>query len=72
MWELCWETQLAGFTIRLEQKRNRRSVAFRVTYGKQVKDYLDYADAAKELGACMMHALACEGKVDNRKDGDDE
>ena len=29
---------------------------FTVTYGKQIKDELDYADAARELGYCIMHA----------------
>ena len=39
--------------------------SFTVTYGKQVVNNLSYSRAAKELGACMMHALACLGEVDN-------
>jgi hypothetical protein len=40
--------------------------SFTVRYGKQVKSSLDYARAAAELGSCIMHALACDGKLDNR------
>lgn len=39
---------------------------FTVTYGLQVKRNLDYRSAALELGACIMHALACEDRLDNR------
>lgn len=39
---------------------------FSVTYGKQIKHGLTYANAASELGAAIMHALACDGKLDNR------
>lgn len=49
------------FTITLEQ---RESGKFRVTYGKQVRDYLDYADAACDLGKCLMHDIACSGQMD--------
>lgn len=41
--------------------------SFTVQYGKQVKTGLNYADAASELGACIMHALACDGHLDNRE-----
>lgn len=36
---------------------------FSVTYGAQVKTGLAYAEAAKELGECIMHALVCDGEV---------
>lgn len=39
---------------------------FTVRYGKQVKNNLDYAQAAAEFGKCVMHALACAGRLDNR------
>lgn len=39
---------------------------FAVRYGLQLKEGLSYAEAAAELGACIMHALACEGRLDNR------
>lgn len=58
----CYETTLAGFPIKLEQAANGR---FRVTYGAQVDADLTYAEAAKALGLNVMHALACEGQLDN-------
>lgn len=60
---LCLELADLAFDIRLEQTGLDR---FAVTYGKQHKDGLSYAAAASELGACIMHALACEGQLDNR------
>jgi hypothetical protein len=44
---------------------------FTVVYGKQVKPGLTYAKAAYEYGCAVMHALACEGKLDN-SDPDEE
>ena len=44
--------------------------SFTVTYGLQIKKNLRYSAAATELGACIMHALACDGKLDNRKKGE--
>lgn len=43
---------------------------FTVTYGQQIKRGLNYGQAAAEYGACVMHALACEGKLDNRERGE--
>lgn len=43
--------------------------SFAVRYGLQVKTGLDYAAAALELGACIMHAAACDGLLDNRERG---
>lgn len=51
------------FTVQLMQRGKDN---FTVTYGKQVKEGLDYGKAALELGACIMHALACDGLLDNR------
>lgn len=34
---------------------------FAVTYGCQWDVGLEYQDAAKELGECLVHQLACEG-----------
>lgn len=39
---------------------------FTVVYGLQVKSNLTYAQAAAELGACIMHMQACDGHLDNR------
>ena len=38
---------------------------FAVQYGAQYKEGLTYSSAAKELGAAIMHAQACAGKLDN-------
>ena len=57
-----------AFPIRLEQDGVNR---FTVVYGRQVKRDLSYAQAATELGECIMHALACDSRLDNR-DADDE
>ena len=59
------EIKKAGFEIKIEQYE-KGAKGFRVTYGNQVKDHLSYADAAKELGESIFHALACEGKLDLR------
>lgn len=53
--------------VKLEQRANHR---FRVTYGLQEKDDLDYGDASKELGECLMHQLACNGALDNAETDD--
>ena len=36
---------------------------FTVIYGLQVKSELNYAQAASELGECIMHHLACESII---------
>jgi len=38
---------------------------FTVTYWKQRKTGLTYEQAAQEFGECVMHALACDGKLDS-------
>lgn len=38
---------------------------FTVTYGKQVNSNLPYGEACAKLGKAILHALACEGKLDN-------
>lgn len=48
------------FPIELAQTGKDR---FTVTYGKQVTARLCYASAARELGNVIMHALACQGKI---------
>lgn len=57
-----YSTTIAGFEIKLEQTARG---AFRVTYGMQVRTGLTYTQASKELGKSIMHALACDGKLDN-------
>jgi len=64
---LCYEIEDVAFGVRLLQTGVDR---FTVEYGLQVKSGLNYAAAATELGACIMHALACDGKLDNRERGE--
>jgi len=45
---------------------SRASDRFTVIYFLQVKKDLTYSDACTELGICIMHALACDSKIDNR------
>jgi hypothetical protein len=58
----CWETKELAYSIKLTQYGPE---SFAVYYGKQVIRGLCYADAACELGNAIMHALACEDKLDN-------
>lgn len=37
---------------------------FMVDYGGSVVAGLDYADAAKEFGECVLHSLTCASKVE--------
>ena len=48
-----------GFPITVE--RGERT--YRVKYGAHVVSRLSYVEAAHELGECIFHALACEGKT---------
>ena len=63
--KLCKEH--ADLQVRLVQQGIDR---FAVIYGLQVKERMNYGDAASEYGACLMHALACDGKLDNRSKGE--
>ncbi len=59
--QTCFTTGSGKFgTITLTQQGKNR---FTVTYGLQVKEQLSYDHAARELGACIMHLAACEGKL---------
>lgn len=55
----CYETEIAGFPIRMYQSEH----GFAVQYGVQLNTSLTYTEACQELGASIMHALVCEGKV---------
>jgi hypothetical protein len=37
---------------------------FEVHYGAQVKDGLTREQASSELGNCLFHAFACDGRLD--------
>ena len=62
--KLVWHTRIADMPISLHQ-RSRRRDTFTVVYWKQVKTDLNYGEACAELGMAMLHALACDGKLDN-------
>ena len=54
----------SSYGISVQQEPKGRKL-FTVTYGLQVKSKLSYAQACKELGQCLFHALACEVLIDN-------
>lgn len=60
--KLCYHTVIAGLTIELRQWGKD---AFTVQYGKAVTGKISYQQACLDLGASIIHALACEGKLDN-------
>jgi hypothetical protein len=62
-----FRTEMAGFAIVLEQRGRNK---FRVVYGLQVDDDLNYGAAAAKLGSAIMHAAACEDRLDNRMPGE--
>lgn len=64
----CFEIPGGPYTQIKLQQHGRDS--FRVVYGQQVKDRLTYGEAAKELGAAIMHNAACNGDLDNRLKGE--
>ena len=53
--------------IELRQQARDR---FSVRYGLQLRESLTYGEAARELGAAIMHAAACDSKLDNREPGE--
>ena len=57
----CFRANLAGYDIVLTQTGKD---SFGVQYGAQYTYQMPYAEAAKELGYCIFHALRCEGKFD--------
>lgn len=59
--KLCFETEIAGYKIALYQTAK----TFTVIYGYHKVEGLGYGQASQELGQCIFHALACEGKLDN-------
>ncbi len=63
MKNLCTKFSDGDFEVSLFQTGFDR---FIVQYGSQVKRTMDYAEAGAEFGLCVMHSLACAGKLDNR------
>lgn len=65
---IVYTINIAGYDIDLhETRRVGRPAIYMVAYGQQIKDNLDYWGACKELGSCIMHALACEGKLESEE-----
>lgn len=54
-------SEVSGVPIRLYQT----GPDFAVQYGQQLDHSLSYEEAAAKLGQAMMHALACEGRLNN-------
>jgi hypothetical protein len=63
----CFRVSIGGLPITLHQLGVD---AFRVTSWERVKTGLRYAAACTELGQCIMHALACAARIDNRTIGE--
>ena len=61
MKKLVFEDTETDSPVRLYRTGKGR---FTVEYGKQVTERLSYGAAAAELGQCLMHALACAGRLD--------
>ena len=59
--------QIPEYKIKLEQTGIDR---FTVTYFLEVKKGLTYGDACSAYGQAIMHALSCDGIVDNREKGE--
>lgn len=57
---VCYKTEIAGYEIKVTKLRNK---LYLVQYGEQRVPFLDYKEAAHELGECIFHALQCEGKL---------
>lgn len=60
---VCIRHDDLAFTVILSQQGPDR---FTVTYGQQITSNLTYAQAAADYGRSVMHALACDGRLDNR------
>lgn len=67
MKQVCIELKDLEWPISLIQTGQN---SFTVMYGKSRKSFLNYGQAASELGSAIMHALACAGKLDNRLKGE--
>jgi hypothetical protein len=57
-----YENKEFDYDIVLKQTGKDR---FTVLYGMQVDSGLDYCEAAAKIGQAILHALCCQGKMDN-------
>ena len=64
MMQEAFKIQIAGHDIVLLQNEPDN---FTVQYGAEVESNLDYSQAAKSIGFCVMHALSCDGKINNEE-----
>ncbi len=53
------------YAVSIKQTSKKR---YTVTYGLQVRTGLSYSEAAKELGLCLMHSMACESLIEPSED----
>lgn len=54
------------FPVNLEQHDNG---FFRVSYGLDISDHLDYISAAHRFGECVLHSATCEGLLSDNTQG---
>lgn len=50
--------------VRLTSIKTRKPEKFRVVYGQQISKDLNYSDACKELGECLLHSMCCKGELE--------
>jgi hypothetical protein len=60
--KICDHREDLAFPITLEQSGPDN---FAVIYGKQRRERLTYSQACTEYGMALLHALACDGILDN-------
>ena len=58
----AWKLDTLAFPITLHQLDTNQ---FEVRYGQQVRTGLSYVKACRAIGAAIMHALACDGRISN-------
>ncbi len=59
-----FKIEMTGYDIVLLQNESDN---FTVQHGAEVKSNLDYYQAAKSIGFCIMHALSCGGKIEDEE-----
>lgn len=69
---LCLSIPSLGIRLHQEGRQSETPLdTFAVIYGKQYKD-VSYSQACFALGQAILHALSCDGMVDNRGISSDE
>ena len=64
MMQEIFKIEIAGYNIILLQNNHDN---FTVQYGAEIESNLDYSQAAKAVGFCIMHASSCDGKINNEE-----